>query len=216
MSEPPSLVLYHCFDARSLRVLWALYEMRLSHTLINLPFPPRVFEKSFLQENPLGTVPLLKDGPVRMTESSAICLYLAERYCPTLLVPPDHERRALFLNLLFQSDATFTFPLALMLRYTQMEAHRGLQVVGEDYRKWFLARIRALEPLLDGGGSYLCGQAFTVADICVGYALYLGHTLGLSADYATPTRLYLERLMARPAFLAAQAAQSAPAKPAKL
>ena len=208
MSDQSSLILYHCFDARSLRALWALHEMNLSHTLVNLPFPPRVFEKSFLTENPLGTVPLLKDGPLRLTESSAICLYLAERYCPTLLVPPDHEQRAQFLNLLFQSDATFTFPLALMLRYTQMEAHRGLHAVGEDYRKWFLARIRALEPLLCHGNPFLCGAVFTVADICVGYALYLGHTLGLSVDYAAPTRLYLERLMARPAFLAAQAAQT--------
>ena len=44
-----------------------------------LPFPPRFLAREYLEINPLGTIPYLIDGETRMTESSAICLYLVER-----------------------------------------------------------------------------------------------------------------------------------------
>ena len=61
------LTLYHCRDARSFRALWALEELGLPYQLRMLPFPPRALARSFLQENPLGTVPLLVDGDIRMS-----------------------------------------------------------------------------------------------------------------------------------------------------
>ncbi len=67
------ITLYHCVSARSFRPLWLLEELDLSYQLNMLPFPPRSLARSFLQENPLGTVPLLVDGATRMTESSAMC-----------------------------------------------------------------------------------------------------------------------------------------------
>ena len=72
-----TLVLWHCKDARSFRPLWALEELGLAYELKLLPFPPRALEKSYLGENPLGTIPLLVDGETRMTESVAIPHYLA-------------------------------------------------------------------------------------------------------------------------------------------
>ena len=74
------MILYHCHDARSFRVLWALEELGLPYELRMLPFPPRVHAKSYLQENPLGTIPLMLDGATRMTESAAICHYLCVRH----------------------------------------------------------------------------------------------------------------------------------------
>lgn len=78
--ENPTITLYHCVSARSFRPLWLLEELGLPYQLRMLPFPPRALARSFLQENPLGTVPLLVDGDIRMTESSAICQYLAARH----------------------------------------------------------------------------------------------------------------------------------------
>ena len=50
--------LWHCNDARSFRVLWALEELGLTYELKMLPFPPRAFRKEYLSENMLGTIPL--------------------------------------------------------------------------------------------------------------------------------------------------------------
>ncbi|MFZ4068693.1 MAG: glutathione S-transferase family protein [Caulobacterales bacterium] len=195
------ITLYHCAGARSMRPLWTLEEMGLAYELKTLPFPPRVFEKSFLSVNPLGTVPYLIDGDARMTESSGACLYLAETYGPTpLLVAPGEPDRADFLNWLFMSDATLTFPQTLVLRYRQLEPpERRLAQAADDYEKWFLGRMRAVDARL-ADHAYLCAGRFTLADIAVGYALHLAHTLGLGEKLSATANGYYERLKARPAF----------------
>jgi glutathione S-transferase len=65
------ITLYHCVSARSFRPLWMLEELGLPYDLRMLPFPPRALARPFLQENSLGTVPLLVEGDTRMTESAA-------------------------------------------------------------------------------------------------------------------------------------------------
>ena len=62
------ITLYHCMSARSFRPLWTLEELNLSYDLKMLPFPPRVQQKSYLEINPLGTVPTFFDDGMRMTE----------------------------------------------------------------------------------------------------------------------------------------------------
>ncbi|MDG2035998.1 MAG: glutathione binding-like protein, partial [Pseudomonadales bacterium] len=48
--------------------------------------------------------------------------------------------------------------------------------------------------------TYLCGNRFTMADIAVGYALYLGVTNRLESGYSESINDYLARLMDREAF----------------
>jgi len=117
-----TIQLYHCKGARSLRAAWTLEEMGLDYELHVLPFPPRVFAKEYKQLNPLGTVPFLVDGDVRMTESSGIAKYLVDRYGPTpLAVGVADPEYGAYLNWLFYSDATLTFPQTLFLRYSRLE-----------------------------------------------------------------------------------------------
>ena len=54
--------LYHCADARSFRPLWALEELGLPYELHILKFPPRLRQPEYLEVNPLGTIPAMKDG----------------------------------------------------------------------------------------------------------------------------------------------------------
>ena len=116
------ITLYHCHAARSFRPLWMLEEMGLPYDLKMLPFPPRVFAKEYLALNPLGTIPLMIDGETRMTESSGICHYLGTRHGPTpLVVGVDEPAYGAFLNWMYFSDATLTFPQTLVLRYSQLE-----------------------------------------------------------------------------------------------
>ena len=67
-----TIELWHCQNARSFRVLWALEEIGADYDLRMLCFPPRVNNKDYLEDNPLGTVPFLRDGDVEMTESANI------------------------------------------------------------------------------------------------------------------------------------------------
>ena len=62
------------------------------------------------------------DGDLRITESSAICQYLAARYSAgNLDVGVDEASYGTYLNFLHFSVATLTFPQALVLRLTQCE-----------------------------------------------------------------------------------------------
>lgn len=193
--------LWHCYSSRSLRPLWALEELGIDYELESLVFPPRLFQREYLDLNELGTVPYFVDGETHMTESSGICLYLVERYQRyDLGLRADHPEYGDYLNWLFHSDATLTFPQTLVMRYSQMEPpeRRQPQVV-EDYRLWFLARLKRLNTHL-GDREYLCDNRFTMADIAIAYALYLGATLGLEQFYQPQVLAYYQRMTARPAF----------------
>ena len=202
--------LWHCQDARSLRALWALEEMGLPYELEVMPFPPRFLHAGYLEVNPLGTVPYFVDGDHALTESSGICHYLVERYQQyNFSVRPEAPEYGAYLNWLYHSDATLTFPQTLYLRYTQLEPDETKALVGEDYKKWYLARLRMLNARVTDH-EYLVADRFTIADIACGYALYLGENLGISKAYKAPTQAYLERLKARPGFQKAQVAQQRP------
>ena len=207
-----TLTLYHCISARSFRVLWMLEESHLPYELRMLAFPPRAHDKSFLELNPRGTVPLFIDGETRMTESAAICEYLAVRHSPGVLnVAVNHQDFGSYLNYLHMGEATLTFPQTLVLRYTRFESPDRLQPqVAEDYSKWFLSRLRTLEPKL-ATHEYLCCARFTAADVSVGYALMLAELLGLDSKFTPAVAAYWSRLRTRPAFERALAAQKAAA-----
>jgi len=202
--------LYHCADARSLRPLWALEELGADYELINMAFPPRATYPGYLSINPLGTVPTFVDGTVTLTESTGICHYLGEKFAPTdLRVDPAEPAYGEYLNWMYRSDATLTFPQTIVLRYTRLEPkERRLPQAAEDYTVWYLSRLRSVEAALEDR-EFLCAGRFTMADIAVHYALFLGETLGLAERYKPRSRDYLERLKERPAFRKAREKQSA-------
>lgn len=199
--------LWHCANARSFRVLWALEELGLPYALVMLPFPPRWTKPEFLELNPLGTIPFFTDGDTAMTESAAICQYLAEK-AGRLRVLPGEPAYGDYLNFLHQSDATLTFPQTLVLRYTMLEKPENrLPRVADDYRRWFIARTVWAERALADGRPWLLGDAFTVADIAVAYAFLLAGVLGHLEEVGPHARAFWERCQARDGFARAMAAQ---------
>jgi len=209
------ITLYHCDDARSFRALWALHEIGLEYELKMLPFPPRVLDRSYLDINPLGTIPWLIDGHTVMSESAAIVEYLIARHAPDRLgVAVADPAYGAYLNWLHFGEATLTFPQTLVLRYTRLEPDRGLGVVAQDYARWFHGRLRHVERTLTDDRDWLLGDRFTGADISVGYALLLAKNLNLDEGFEPMTRAYWQRLADRPAYLAAQTAQREKSTPA--
>ncbi|MGB3447560.1 MAG: glutathione S-transferase family protein [Xanthobacteraceae bacterium] len=203
------ITLYHCFGARSFRPLWMLEELGLPYELKMLPFPPRVLAKEYLAINPLGTIPFMIDGDTRMSESSGICHYLGTRHGPTpLIVGPDEPAFGAFLNWMYFSDATLTFPQTLVLRYGELEPEerRNPQVV-QDYAKWFLGRLRVVEAAT-GQTETLCAGRFTAADIVNGYALRLAGNIGLAKDFGPNVAAYWARLQQREGYQRAVAAET--------
>src|SRR5258705_3625676 len=123
------------------------------------------------------------------------------------MVAFDEPAYGTFLNGMYFSDATLTFPQTLVLRYTQLEPEeRRNPQVATDYAKWFLGRLRAVEAAT-GKAETLCADRFTAADVVVGYALRLAGNIGLAKDFWPNVAAYWQRLQARDGYKRAVAAE---------
>ena len=185
--------------SRAIRPIWTAEEMGLDYELTMMPFPPRVFMKEYLDVNMLGTIPYLTDGDVKMTESVAMAQYLVEKYGPTdLRVLPDEPDYPSYLNWLFHSDATLTFPQTVVLRYKLQEPGVADAAV-DGYSRWFVSRLKLLETTLEDR-EYLCSDRFTIADICVSYAITLADSLGIEQAFKPNIKRWTDMLFEREAY----------------
>ena len=204
MTKP---ILYHCRDARSFRCLWAAEELGLDFDLVTMPFPPRFHVPAYKEINPLGTIPCWVDGEAKLTESAAICQLIA--HGSSLDVTPDEPGYPDYLNWLHRSDATLTFPLAIMLRYSVFPKPEDRKLeIAEDYKLFFLGRAKSIEAALADGREWLVAGRFTMADICIGYSVMLALTLGLKGELGPNTLAWWERLSVRDGFKSAKARQA--------
>lgn len=197
----PRPALYHSVAARSFRPLWAMEELGIPYDLHMVSFPPRAAQRDYLDINPLGTVPAMRVGQTLMTESVAMCQYLAQHQGngQRLALTPDEPDYPDYLNHLVSGEATLTFPLTLVLRYRHFEPPARQQAqVAEDYARWFLGRLKGLDARLQDR-AFLCGDRFTMADISVGYALMLAHYVDLLAQASPRIQTYWQGLQDRPA-----------------
>ena len=169
-----------------------------------------MFDKAFKDVNPLGTIPAWEEDGVLLTESAAICQRIAAG--TSLEVQPNEADYWPYINWLHRSDATLTFPLTIVLRYTRLEPEeRKLVQAVEDYKGFFLGRAKSIEAAMQDGRDWLVADRFTLADVTVGYAIYLAGGFGLHEALGPQTMAWYQRLIARDGFKAARAREkSAP------
>ncbi len=153
----------------------------------------------FLAASPMGKVPALEDGEVRMWDSAAICMYLADRYAPGRLAPAaDSPDRGLYLQWMF-----FT-PGAIEPAAAEKEAGR-LSVPRVNGWGNFEKTIETWERGLTGR-AWIVGDRFTAADVMLGSC-----AIGMRADGTLPEspalEAYADRCMAREPYRRALAAE---------
>jgi len=194
------LTLYTCARSRGLRATWAAEEAGVDVDLKVLPFPPRYLAPEYKAINPLGTVPMLVDGDAKLTESCAIAHYLATKDGYTdLAIAPGEADYAEYCDFTYHADATITFPQTVYMRFAIFEKDKGWAEAGKAYAKWFHKRLVKIERRLERR-EFLCADRFTVADICVGYALILAQNVGLDDGVPDSLKEYRERLTSRDAY----------------
>ncbi len=120
--------------------------------------------------NPSRLVPVLEDGDFRLTESSAILKYLAEKI-DSPAYPKDLRKRARVNEMMDWLNTGFYRDFGYGLVYPQIfphhkrpsdEAQTGTVQWGkEKTRKWLAILDRHL---LGSGKKYLCGDDITIAD----------------------------------------------------
>ena len=191
---------YASGGARSRRVLWALEEAGAPYEVVTLQFPPRVHHPEYLKINPTGAIPAITDGDMTLTESLAICEYVARKHGSDLIVMPDHPDYYNYLQLMYFGEATLAPPLGWARRFASHPT--GVS----DAREKFGERLEFLEVALADGREYLVAGRLTLADISVGYTLGLSELFGLHDVIPPAIVAYEDRLKARPAYQRAYSA----------
>jgi glutathione S-transferase len=161
-----------------------------------------------------GSVPVIEDDGIVMGESIAILQYLTGRRLQrslelglTVGPQPDPAAYAEHLQFLHLGEASLMTPLT-MIAITQHQAPEGERANFTTQRceRNVINRLAVVERRLADGRPHLTGEAFTIADISVAYALHYAHWRELDRLIPPLTTAYLDRVGARPAFQRALAA----------
>jgi len=138
--------------------------------------------------NPNALVPMLEDGDFRLTESSAILKYLADKV-DSPLYPKGLQQRARvnermdWFNTQLSRDYCFGLVFAQLLPHHKRrsdEAQAGTVQWGQERSKVWLQVLN--DQILGPGHNYVCGDAITIADHFGAGLLTLGEVIG--CDFA--------------------------------
>ena len=190
--------LYGIGPARSLRPRWTLQELDVPFEFVNVNLPAgEHYSPAFLAINPAARIPVLVDGDFVLTESVAICVYLADKYPAKRFMPTDARERADALRWLFFAATELEQPLWRITRNTRLypESIRQPGDVDNAAREF-----REMANVLDQhmqGREYVVGDHATVVDFVTAYTLDWATVLDLLGDFPK-LQGYVERMYARP------------------
>jgi glutathione S-transferase len=146
------------------------------------------YKPAFEDINPNHLVPVLEDGPFRLTESSTILKYLADKInSPTY--PKELQARARVNERMDWINTQLCRDFAYGFIYPQIfpshkrrsdEAHGATLQWGTERAQGWLKVLN--DHILGAGNNYLCGDTLTIADYYGASFVALGKLTG--SDYA--------------------------------
>jgi len=190
---------------RSTRVTWTLEELGVDYEYVKVNLLEGEARKPpFLEINPAGKVPALKDGDFVLTESVAICTYLADKHPDAKLVPdPRTRQRAVHdqwcylavteIEELLWTQAKHTFALPEKLR---------VPAILETLPRELSRAIGFVETRL-GDAQFVLGDRFSVADIILGHLCAWARNVQMPIE-SDVVNAYADRVLARPALARAR------------
>ncbi|MCZ4339248.1 glutathione S-transferase family protein [Shewanella colwelliana] len=199
------ITLYGTPRSRALRVSWLLEELGIDWTFSFINFSKGDNRSdSFLALNPSGKIPVISDDNLVLTESAAICQYLAEKYGEGRLLPTAGTTNAGH----YHQWVSFIIceleqPLWTMGKHKFALPDEQRQPSILSVAKWEFDKAAALAEAMMPNTPYLLGDELSVADIL------LAHTLMWATvfEQTLPPKLtaFRDRLQTRPALAKALA-----------
>jgi glutathione S-transferase len=185
------------FD-RSGRVRWTLNELGLPYEEVRLDYTKGQHQtEEFLKKNPIGKIPAVEINGEVISESGAICTYLAETFTQkgALAPAPGSPLRASYLQWCYFACSSLEaalFPLleARLFKPTTPEKEKELVEYADKTMSKLATALK--------GKTYVVGNEFSTADILLGYGLGIARRVGLLETYPELTE-YLARLESREA-----------------
>ena len=195
--------LYWAPQTRSTRAIWMLEEAGVPYEtqLVDIRAADRHDSAAFRSASPMGKVPAIIDGDVAMSESAAICIYVADRYAPGTLAPAlDDPLRGKFLYWTLYTPAVVE--PAMSEKFNKVASNRVRSGWGD-----FDAMIETFDRALDGK-EWIVGDRFTAADVMLGSSAVFMRMFEMLPD-SSNLGAYADRCLARPAYAKAMSMSAA-------
>jgi len=192
------------FSAHTRKTIVAALEKQIPYELnrvIPLAPPP-----GWRDLSPLGLIPAIEDGDLRLADSSAICSYLERKYPQPPIYPAALHDYAQALWIEEYIDTGLAPHVLRGLLMQRVFAPKFLnqapdeELIRKSLTEMIPPRLAYLENALSG--SYFAGDAFSIADIAVACILVNLHYAGESLSNGTHPKLhgYLRAILQRPCF----------------
>jgi glutathione S-transferase len=188
------LVFYTNPQSRGRIVRWMLEEVGQPYKTEIMDYASTMKAPAYLAVNPMGKVPALRHGDAVVTETAAICAYLADAFPQAKLAPPSGDRmRAPYYRWMFFAAGPVEAAIS----------NKALNFVVPPERERMIGygtlanTMNALESAVSNG-KYLLGDNFSAADVYVGSAIGFGMMFG-TMEKRPAFEQYWQRLSARPA-----------------
>ena len=189
-------------------VRWMLEEIGQPYHTELLEYGTTMKALDYLAINPMGKVPAIRHGDTVVTESAAICAYLADAFPQARLAPPPGDRlRGPYYRWLFF--------VAGPLEQAWTTKAMGFVVPQERERMMGYGRFENVVDVIEKAvsqGEYLVGDRFTAADVYVGSGIGFGMQFGM-IEKRSAFEQYCGRLSSRPAAQRAKQIDDALAAP---
>jgi glutathione S-transferase len=193
------ITLFHAPKSRSSRMVFLLEELQVPYEIKLVTIRRRDGSGALDRANPHphGKVPAISDNGAVVFESSAIALYLTDRYPKNHLGPlvGEPERGAYVTWLSYYSGVLEPAIVSKFLNHEVPRGTAGWTVVEEALP--VILEALARQP-------YLLGECFSAADVLYGmtFALFAQSPL---LPKSPLIEKYVQRIVSRPAFARAQA-----------
>ena len=195
------LKLHFAPNSRAGRIVWLLEELDLPYEINKMAFHPKDLKSDeHRARHPLGRVPVLDDGDIRIYESGAIVEYILERHKNGGLKPSvESSEYPNYLQWFHYCEGMVMPPINTIIVQTVLlpPERKDETVLGQAQR----LLTKALSPVNEALTSkdYLIGN-FSGADIMLGHSCYMSNRLGCVADEMVNLKAYVERISERPSF----------------
>lgn len=175
-------------------VHWMLEELGEPYETVWLEWGPTGHKSAdYLKINPMGKVPAVRHDGRIVTECAAICLYLADVFPNAKLKPAADKLADYYRWTLFVAGPVEHAVTSKAMGWAVPPDREAMAGFGN-----FDATIDALDGMLKTR-DYVCGDAFTAADVYVGSAVAWGLQFG-TMPKRPAFEAYAARLEARPAY----------------
>ena len=201
----PKLTLYHAAPSRSSILRWMLEEVGEPYDIQHVSLSKgETRTPDYLAINPMGKVPALRHGDVVLTETAAICTYLADEFPHAKLnIPIGNPRRGVYLKWLFFGPSCIEPAMTDRAFPRKEEPRPGMLGYGD-----FDTVLKVVGNAVAKGPPYIMGDQFTAADVVIASDLRFGMMFKMLPERSEFTA-YTGRLAQRPALQRAEAKDKA-------